>query len=78
LEQGLAPDGGLYVPERWPSIPLSEFQNAQTLPEIAEVMLRPFVEGDAIASTIGEIVREAFDFPAPLVPVTMNGELSVL
>lgn len=78
LEQGLAPDGGLYVPERWPSIPLSEFQNAHTLPEIAEVMLRPFVEGDAIAPRIGEVVREAFDFPAPLVPVTQNGSLSVL
>ena len=25
LTQGLAPDGGLYVPETWPSIPLSAF-----------------------------------------------------
>jgi threonine synthase len=78
LEQGLAPDGGLYMPERWPSIPLADFQNAHTLAEIAEVMLRPFVEGDPIAPRIGDVVREAFDFPAPLVPVTMNGSLSVL
>jgi threonine synthase len=76
LAQGLAPDGGLYMPERWPSIPLSEFAGATTLPEVAEVMLRPFVEGDPIASQIGDVVREAFNFPAPLSPV--DGSLSVL
>jgi threonine synthase len=78
LEQGLAPDGGLYLPERWPSIPLAEFQDANTLPEIAEVMLRPFVEGDALAAQVGAVVREAFDFPAPLKAVTADGALSVL
>ena len=78
LEQGLAPDGGLYLPERWPTIPLAEFQDAKTLPEIAEVMLRPFVEGDALASKVGAVVREAFDFPAPLKAVTADGALSVL
>ena len=78
LAQGLAPDGGLYMPETWPSIPSSAFEDAETLPEIAEVMLRPFVEGDPIASQIGDVVRDAFDFPAPLVPVADAGKLSVL
>ncbi len=78
LAQGLAPDGGLYIPERWPSIPLSEFAGATTLPEVAEVLLRPFVEGDALAGQLGEVVREAFDFPAPLNPVNDDGSLSVL
>ena len=41
------------------------------LPEVASVLLRPFVEGDAIAGEIAAITREAFDFPAPLVPVTL-------
>ncbi|MEO8017720.1 MAG: threonine synthase [Pseudomonadota bacterium] len=78
LAQGLAPDGGLYVPEAWPSIPLTAFDGAVGLPEIAEIMLRPFVEGDAIASSIGAVVRDAFNFPAPLVPVAHDGKLSVL
>ncbi len=78
LAQGLAPDGGLYIPERWPSIPLSAFDGARSLPEVAEVFLRPFVEGDPIAPLLGDIVREAFDFPAPLVPVADDGQLSVL
>jgi threonine synthase len=78
LAQGLAPDGGLYMPETWPSIPLSDFDGAVGLPEVAEVMLRPFVAGDPIASQIGDVVRDAFNFPAPLVPVADAGKLSVL
>jgi threonine synthase len=78
LTQGLAPDGGLYMPETWPSIPLSAFDGATTLAEVAEVMLRPFVAGDPIASQIGDVVRDAFNFPAPLVPVADAGQLSVL
>jgi len=78
LAQGLAPDGGLYMPESWPLIPLSAFDGATTLPEVAEIMLRPFVAGDPIATEIGDVVRDAFDFPAPLVPVAHEGRLSVL
>jgi threonine synthase len=78
VAQGLAPDGGLYVPERWPTIPLGDFDGATTLPEVAEVFLRPFAEGDPVAPQLGDIVREAFDFPAPLVAVTPDGALSVL
>ncbi len=78
LTQGLAPDGGLYMPEQWPTLPLSAFDGAGTLPEVASVFLRPFVAGDAIAGEIDAITREAFNFPAPLVPVTSDGRLSVL
>ena len=78
LTQGLAPDGGLYVPERWPSIPLDAFDGASELPDVANVLLRPFVAGDAIAGEIASVTREAFNFPAPLVPVTPDGRLSVL
>jgi threonine synthase len=78
LTQGLAPDGGLYIPETWPSIPLAAFDGATTLPQVAEIFIRPFAEGDPIAAEIGAIVRDAFDFPAPLVPVADGGKLSVL
>jgi threonine synthase len=78
LAQGLAPDGGLYMPEAWPSIPLAAFAQARTLAEVAEVFLQPFVAGDPVAPEIGDIVRDAFDFPAPLVPVADAGKLSVL
>jgi threonine synthase len=78
LVQGLAPDGGLYMPESWPVIPLSAFDGATTLPEVAEILLRPFVADDPIAGQLGDIVRDAFNFPAPLEPVANAGKLSVL
>ncbi|HTU67075.1 MAG TPA: threonine synthase [Steroidobacteraceae bacterium] len=78
LTQGLAPDGGLYLPEAWPTIPPSAFDGVSSLPDVAAVMLKPFVDGDAIAPEVGAIVRDAFDFPAPLVPVRDAGKLSVL
>src|SRR6185295_5136276 len=78
LTQGLAPDGGLYVPEAWPSIPVAAFNGVTSLADIAAVMLKPFIEGDVIAAEIGAIAREAFDFPAPLMPVADGGKLSVL
>jgi threonine synthase len=78
LTQGLAPDGGLYVPEVWPSIPLAAFDGASSLAEVANVMLKPFVDGDPISGQIADVTRDAFDFPAPLVPVADGGKLSVL
>jgi len=78
LTQGLAPDGGLYIPETWPTLPLSAFDGVSSLSDVAAVMLQPFVAGDAIAGEIGAVVRDAFDFPAPVVPVADDGTLSVL
>jgi len=78
LTQGLAPDGGLYVPETWPSLPLAAFEGASSLSEVADVMLRPFVAGEPIASEIAAITRDAFNFPAPLVPVADDGRFAVL
>ena len=49
LTQGLAPDGGLYVPERWPSMRPEDFAGASELSDVADVLLRPYVEGDVLA-----------------------------
>jgi len=78
LTQGLAPDGGLYMPGQWPAMPLAAFDGVSSLPDVADVFLRPFVAGDAIAAEIANVTRDAFNFPAPLEPVTADGRLSVL
>jgi len=65
IDEGLAPDGGLYVPEALPRFGPRDFDGRETLPDIAERLLAPFVEGDELAPRLGEIAREAFDFPAP-------------
>jgi len=78
LTQGLAPDGGLYIPEQWPSIPVQAFDGASELADVANVLMRPFVEGDRIAPELAAITSDAFSFPAPLVPVNDDSTLSVL
>jgi threonine synthase len=66
------------MPESWPSLSLAAFDGASSLPDVANVMLQPFVAGDSVAPEIDAITREAFDFPAPLNPVADDGMLSVL
>jgi threonine synthase len=66
VERGLAPDGGLYVPEAFPSVAPGELDGGGTLAGVAERLLAPFFAGDGLAGALGEICREAFTFPVPL------------
>jgi threonine synthase len=75
---GLAPDGGLYVPQHWPQLPVQAFEGASHLPVVASRLLAPFAAGDAIAGQLNEIVTEAFNFPAPRVSLGDDDRLSVL
>ncbi len=76
ITQGLADDGGLYVPTDWPqSNPGSD---ADDLPALALELLRPLVTGDALARELAGITREAFNFPAPLLPFGDHERLHVL
>ena len=63
IAQGLAPDGGLYVPVAMPSFELSAFDGANTLPEVAERFLQPFFAGCELAARVPEICADAFNFP---------------
>jgi threonine synthase len=78
LRQGLAPDGGLYVPSEWPVGALAGLTGNEPLADIAAQVLKPFAAGDALAPQLADICREAFNFPAPLVPVGDSGRLYVL
>ena len=69
LSAGLAPDGGLYVPEALPAMDGDTLRSARTLPELARRLLRPFFAGDLLAPALDAIVEAAFDFPCPLVPL---------
>ena len=78
LLQGLAPDGGLYVPLSWPHLAPPDFDGVSELPAIAGRLLAPFMEGDPLARELAPLAAEALDFPAPLVPLAPDGRLSVL
>ena len=66
IRLGLAPDGGLFVPERFPRVDADRLAELETLPEVAGAVLAPFFEGDVLAPRLGEICADAFNFPAPL------------
>jgi threonine synthase len=78
LEQGLAPDGGLYVPCAWPHLALEDFAGARQLAEVAVALLGPFLEQDRLGPALAAVAHEAFNFPAPLVPLTRDGRLALL
>ncbi len=76
---GLAPDGGLYVPELWPSIERSTAAADLTLPQLAAQVLKPFFAEDALATELGVIATEALNFPVPLTRlVNAQGAAAVL
>lgn len=62
--KGLAKDGGLFVPEKLPTIP----QLSATLPypEFGAKVLSPFFEGDVLQDKLLAICQSAFNFPLVL------------
>lgn len=76
LTQGLAADGGLYVPSEWPRLMLTA--DAGDLPAVAAQSIEPFAHGEVLASELSAMTHEAFDFPAPLVMLDDAERLGVL
>jgi threonine synthase len=66
IAAGLAPDGGLYVPERLPRLDPATFDPHGSLADTAATLLAPFFAGDALADELPAICAEAFTFDAPL------------
>jgi threonine synthase len=71
LFEGLAPDGGLYVPEAiepWTPDELGRLPR-RTLTEIGLRALRPYARGAIDPATLEAVVVEALNFPIPLVEI---------
>ena len=62
LLSGLARDGGLYLPETWPSFSHAEIKamRGKSYSDIAIEVMWPFVEGDIDRAIFEDIVREAY------------------
>src|SRR4029077_4407697 len=74
LFEGLAPNGGLYVPdaiEPWSADELARLPR-RTLTEIGLRALRPFTRGEIDRATLEAVVVDALNFPIPLVEVEPN------
>jgi len=77
--EGIAPDGGLYVPARVPAISPASFPDTTSLDAVGPRLLHPFAEGDPLGAELDAICSEAFTFPAPLVALAgAPGPASVL
>ena len=71
LVEGLAPGGGLYVPEtidHWSPREIERLPT-RTLTEIAYRVLRPYTRGELDATAFEAAVVEALNFPIPLVEI---------
>jgi threonine synthase len=76
LLAGLARDGGLYVPERWPELPRETIAGFRGKPyaQVAFEVIRPFTAGSFQETDLARMIGEAyaaFDHPevAPLVEI---------
>jgi threonine synthase len=68
---GLAPDGGLFVPQEIPRYSPAALSSLGTMsyPDIAFETIKPYVRDEIPDSTLQDIVRSAYTFDAPLVGV---------
>lgn len=69
IAHGAAPDGGLYVPEDFPQFSVSDFDNLNSLPELAVRLFAPFLAGDPLLDDLEAIAQESLDIDVPLLPV---------
>jgi threonine synthase len=74
VTKGLAPDNGLYMPERIPVMPAEFFKksHSMSLQQIGFEVAMQFFGDDISASELKTIVYDSLNFPIPLVPVRGN------
>lgn len=68
LFEGLAPDGGLYVPERIERLPIESLGGA-TLPELGVEISRHYLGPSIATLDLSRLLNAALDFPIPTVAV---------
>ncbi len=68
LLAGLAPDGGLYVPERLVRLPFDSLRGASLI-ELGVEISAQFVGENIPRAALERLLASALDFPVPLVPL---------
>ncbi len=75
LIRGLAPDGGLYNPVTIPKLSPEVWRRAEDFVDLARRVLEPWLQEEVPAELLDNLLREALNFPVPLVRV---GDVQVL
>jgi hypothetical protein len=60
LVNGIAHDGGLYVPVELPMFNVTDFGTATTISEIAAILLRPFFSDSSLIGELEQILVSRF------------------
>jgi threonine synthase len=76
LLKGLAPDGGLYIPNHIPEIDSKNWLEASSIADVGVNVLSQWLEAEIPLSDLEPIVREALNFPCPV--VKLKDDLFVL
>ena len=76
IGQSIASDGGLYVPESFPTLGAEDFAGLNSWKEIGKRLLEPFFRDDDLHPHLSDICDEAFNFPITL--SFLNNETAVL
>ncbi|ANO51294.1 threonine synthase [Woeseia oceani] len=66
LMQGIASDGGLFMPESLPVFAPDDFADCGTIQQTAVKVLAPFFDGSSLHASLAEIVAETYSFPIPV------------
>lgn len=71
MNNGLAPNRGLYYPEQVPRFSAEFFDllGELSLPELAAEIIAPYVESDINKEQLDNITKEVFDFDIPIIEV---------
>ena len=69
LRLGIAADGGLFLPQALPAFDISDFNGAQTIPDVAHVLLQPFFAESTLHDDLDAILAETYSFPIPATPL---------
>jgi threonine synthase len=73
VKRGMAPDGGLYMPQRIPVLTRKELEeviNSNSLAATAQVIARRLFGNDIPAVALEELVEDALNFDTPVVKVS--------
>jgi len=78
--RGIAPDRGLYFPEKFPLLPAEEINSFASLPypEIAFRVLSRYTCGILPDADLAEICQEAYNFEVPIEPVNGLNRVHIL
>jgi threonine synthase len=79
LVNGIAEDGGLYVPVELPGFTTGDFDGADTIPAVAARLLRPFFSDSSLLGELEQVLAETFSFPIPVTTLPSDeGNASIL